>query len=193
MPFGVSRDFLTLAEDGQRRRLLELVPLAVGAILAGSVAELLDPARFGVYSWLFVASLGAGLGVGGIGGWLQTRAWADSFREGWTEWMHSAVGAGSMREVARRAGARAVNVDRTAAALLAALNVAVLVAAWFTLPPFSLATPYGAFAVSTVALTGLAIGARASLGLAEAWWCREIERQTLDLVEEGRVGVWGMR
>lgn len=193
MPFGVSRDFLTLAEDGQRRGLLELVPIAIGALLAGTVAELVDPARFGVYSWLFVASLAAGLGLGAIAGWLQTRSWAESLRNGWTEWMHSAVGAGSMREAARRAGARTVNVDRTAGAILAALNVAVLVAAWFTLPPFTLASPYGAFAILTVALTGLALGARASLGLAEAYWCREIEAQTLELVEDGRVGVWGMR
>ncbi len=193
MPFGVSKDFLNLAKQAQRRALIQLAPLIAAGLAGGAVAELLDPPRLGGFVIAYGAAIVAGLGLGGAIGWYEIRSWAESLRDGWQEWMHSAVGAGSMAETARRAGARRVSGGRLIAAVLVTLNAACLIAAWFTLPPFTLADPFGAFALVTVALTGLAVGAAATKGLVEAWWCREVEHQTLDLVEEGRVGVWGYR
>jgi hypothetical protein len=193
MPFGVSQDFLNLLDEGQRHGLLTLIPLAVAAIVGGTVAELLDPGRAGALVWLYAASLVAGVGLGGLVGWRTVNSWGESLREGWTEWMHAAVGAGSVREAAERAGARNVDLSRGVDAVLVAANAACLIAAWFQLPAFALLDVYGAFAIATVGLTGLVLGGRAALSVAEAWWCREIEEQTMDLVRDGRVGVWGMR
>jgi hypothetical protein len=193
MPFGVSQDFLNLLDEGQRRGLLALLPLAAAGLVGGFVAEMLDPGRAGAFVWLYAASLVAGLIAGGLLGWRTIQAWGESLREGWTEWMHAAVGAGSVGEAADRAGARNIEGSRAVGAGLLAANAACLIAAWFQLPSFALLDVYGAFAIATVASTGLALGVRAALGVAEAWWCREIEEQTLDLVREGRVGVWGMR
>lgn len=193
MPFGVSHDFLTLLDEGKRRGLVALLPLAVAGLAGGVVAELLDPGRAGAFLQLYGGALAAGVVAGGVAGWRVVRAWGESLRESWTDWMHSAVGAATVADAAERAGAPHVTVGRLAGAALLAANGAVLVAAWFRLPPFGFAEPYSALALVTVACTGLAVGARASIEVAQAIWCREIEQQTLDLVEEGRVGVWGMR
>lgn len=193
MPFGVSQDFLNLLDEGQRRGLLALIPLAAVAAAGGFVAEMLDPGRAGPFVWLYAASLLAGLVVGGLAGWRVVRAWGESLRESWTEWMHSAIGAPSIAEAAQRAGASRVEIGRAASAVLVAANAACLIAAWFQLPPFAFTDVYGAFAVATLGITGVVLGARAAIGLAQAWWCREIEEQTMDLVREGRVGVWGVR
>lgn len=173
--------------------MLALVPLALAAAAGGFVAEMLDPGRAGAFVWLYASSLLAGILLGALTGWRLVRSWGESLRDGWTEWMHSAVGAASMAEAAERAGAPRIAVGRLLAAGLVAGNAACLIAAWFLLPPFTLTEPYGALVLLTVAATGAAIGGRAAIGLAEAWWCREIEDQTLDLVQQGRVGVWGIR
>ncbi|PSG96927.1 hypothetical protein BRD56_08210 [Thermoplasmatales archaeon SW_10_69_26] len=193
MPFGVSQDFLNRLDEGQRRGLLALIPLTLAGLTGGFVAEMLDPGRVGAFVWSYAGSLVAGLAIGGLVGWRVVQTWGQSLRESWTDWMHSAIGAPDIGETAQRAGARHVTIGRATGAGLVAANAAVLIAAWFQLPAFALLDVYGAFAILTVAATGLAIGARAAIGLAEAWWCREIEDQTMDLVREGRVGVWGMR
>lgn len=192
MPFGVSQDFLNRLHEGQRRGLLALIPLAVASLTGGFVAEMLDPGRAGAFVWLYASSLVAGLAGGGLVGWRIVSSWGESLRESWTEWMHSAVGAPDIGETAERAGARRVTVGRATGAALVAANAAALIAAWFQLPPFTVLDVHGAFSIATVTATGLATGARAAIGMAEAWWCREIEQQTMDLVREGRVGVWGM-
>lgn len=193
MPFGVSKDFLDLTRKHQRDALVSLGWLIAAGLAGGIVAELLDPTRLGSFVLVYGIAAGAGLILGGLGGWLEVRSWAASLRDGWQDWMHSAVGAGSIGEAADRAGARRITLSGVLAAVLVVLNATVLVAAWFRLPPFELLDPYGALALVTVSSTGAAVGARAALGVVEAWWCHEIEDQTLSLVESGRVGVWGYR
>lgn len=193
MPFGVSKDFLNLAKKQQRQALLQLAPLVAAALVGGAVAELLDPSRLGRFVVTYAITLAAGLIAGGLLGWIEIRSWAESLKDGWQDWMHSAVGAGSMAETAERAGAMRITIGRVAAAVLVVLNAACLIAAWFTLPPFAVTEPYGLFAILTVGLTGLGVGSATMKSLVEAWWCREVEHQTLDLVESGRVGVWGYR
>lgn len=193
MPFGVSKDFLDVLEQGKRRALVGLAPLIGAGLLGGVAAELLDPPRLGDFVLLYAGAIVLGLGLGGLLGWLETRAWGESLRDGWSEWMHSAVGAGSVDETAERAGAWTLPAIGVWAAILVVLNASCLLAAWWTLPPFTLTDPYGALAVITVAATGATVGIRTVSLLVEGWWCREIEAQTLDLVHEGRVGVWGYR
>lgn len=193
MPSGVSYDFLTLLEDGKRRGILALGPLLVAGLAGGFVAEMLDPGRAGPFVWLYASAIVVGVGAGAFLGWREIRSWGESLRDGWTDWMHSAQGAGSVAEVAERAGAPRLHLNKIVGGLLAVANGAVLVAAWFQLPPWSLQSPYGVFAIATVACTGLGLGGQAALRIAEAWWCRQIEDQTLSLVEKGRVGVWGVR
>lgn len=193
MPFGVSKDFLNLAKRQQRHALMQLAPLLAAGLAGGAVAELLDPPRLGGFVLVYAAAVVAGLLAGGLAGWWETRTWGESLRDGWQTWMHSAVGAGSMGETADRAGAMQLTVHKMWAALVIALNATCLVAAWFTLPPFTLLEPFGALALVTVTVTGLTVGAATTKGLVEAWWCRQVEHQTLDLIEEGRVGVWGYR
>jgi hypothetical protein len=193
MPSGVAKDFLDHARDHQRHALLRVGLLAAAGLLGGIVAELLDPGRAGPFVVTYGVAVAAGLALGGAVGWLEVRSWADSLADGWQRWMEAAVGAGSMPATAERAGARRLTAGRAAGAVLVAANAACLIAAWSTLPPFTGLEPYGAFAVSTVAVTGAAVGGAATKVLVEAWWCREVEGQTLALVEEGRVGVWGYR
>lgn len=193
MPFGVSKDFLNLTQQRQRHALVALAPLAVLGLLGGVVAELLDPPRFGSFVLLYGAAVAVGLVVGVVVGWWETRSWAESLREGWTEWMHSSVGAGTIPEAAARAGARRIQISRASVAVLVVLNGSCLAGAWYRLPPFAVTDPFGAFAMVTVLATGLAIGAKATLNFAEAWWCRQVESQTRELVESGKVGVWGYR
>lgn len=193
MPSGVCYDFLNLLEDGQRQSLVRLAPLALAGLAGGFVAEMLDPGRIGTFVGLYLSMLAVGLIVGGLLGWREINTWGDSLREQWNDWMQSSQGASTVGEAAQRTGAPRIRVPKPAAAALVALNVACLVAAWFTLPSFTLTTPYGLFTVATVAATGVTIGIQAPVWVAEAWWCREIEDQTLSLVEEGHVGVWGVR
>ncbi|MDX1612187.1 MAG: hypothetical protein R3185_07440, partial [Candidatus Thermoplasmatota archaeon] len=153
----------------------------------------LDPPRVGAFVLLYLGALGAGLGVGALLGYLETRSWAKSLRASWQGWMHSAQGAASMGEAAGRTGALHFQRRGLLASILVVLNAAVLIASWFQLPPLSVTAPYGLLAIATVSLTGLSLGALLVLRIAEAWWCRQVERQTLNLVQEGRIGVWGVR
>lgn len=193
IPFGVSKDFLDLAKQGQRRALIGLAPLLLAGLAGGLVAELLDVGRMGGFVLLYIGALAGGLLAGSIAGWSQTQSWGESLKNGWSAWMHAAVGAGSMGEVAHRTGATRIPAAALVSAALAALNAACLIAAWFQLPALDLTDPFGAFAIVTVTLTGLTVGMRGPVILLEGWWCREVEQQTLQLVEEGRVGVWGIR
>ncbi len=193
MPFGVSKDFLDLAKQGQRRGLTSLAAILGLSLLGGLVAELLDAPRMGGFVLLYGASIAAGLLLGGLLGWLEVRSWAASLKDGWQTWMQSAQGAGTMGEAADRAGAMHLSFERVAAGLLVVLNGAALVASWFQLPPFALTDWHGAFTIVTVAATGLVLGSVLVIRLTEAWWCRQVEHQTLDLVQDGRLGVWGVR
>lgn len=193
MPSGVSKDFLDHAQQHQRYALILAAALSLVAALGGVVAELLSVDRLGSFVLVYAGALLVGLLGGAFLGWREVQSWAASLREGWQEWMRSAVGAGDIAETASRAGAKRFRWGRAWTAVLVALNAACLIAAWFTLPPFSLMDPFGALALATVALTGFTIGASTTRVLVEAWWCREVEGQTLELVESGRVGVWGYR
>lgn len=193
MPFGVSKDFLDLTRRGQRRGLTSLATVVLLGLLGAGVAELLDPPRFGTHVLIYLGAVGFGLLLGGLLGWLETRSWGQSLREGWQTWMESAQGASTMGEAAGRAGAMNLALGHVLTGLLIVLNGAVLVASWFQLPPLAIDDPYGALALVTVASTGLAVGSHLVVRLVEAWWCRSVEQQTLTLVEEGRIGVWGVR
>lgn len=193
MPFGVSKDFLDLAKQGQRRGLTSLAAILGLSLLGGLIAELLDASRMGEFVLLYGAAIVGGLLLGGLLGWLEVRSWASSLKDGWQTWMQSAQGAGSMGEAADRAGALHLAFERVAAGLLLVLNGAALVASWFQLPPFTLTDWHGAFTILTVAATGLVLGSVLVIRLTEAWWCRQVEHQTLDMVQDGRLGVWGVR
>lgn len=193
MPFGVSKDFLGLARDGQRRALYALGPLVLLGAAGWFVAELLDEPRNGAFVRHYLGSVLAGLALGALAGWFETRAWGESLKKGWSAWMHSAVGAGTMAEAAHRAGALHLRPWRTLAVVLVVLNGACLVASWSTLPPYTLVEAYGILTIGTVTVTGVALGAYVAVRAAEALWCRAVENQTLALVREGRLGVWGIR
>lgn len=193
MPSGVSKDFLDHAKRHQRRALARLATLTGVGLVGGGVAELLDVGRIGPFVVAYGVAVALGLALGGLAGWLEVRSWADSLRDGWRTWMEAAVGAGDMTETADRVGARTISLGRAVGAVLVAANAACLIAAWFTLPPITVLEPYGVFAFATVAATGMTVGAAATRVLVEAWWCREVEDQTRELIEAGRVGVWGFR
>ncbi len=193
MPSGVSKDFLDHAKHHQRHALAALAGLSTAALLGGVVAELVSVERWGSFVLAYAGALTAGVLLGGLVGWRQIRSWAASLRDGWQAWMRAAVGAGSMPETAHRAGAKRFRLGHAWVGALVALNAACLIGAWFALPPFSLVDPYGVFALATVTVTGVSVGSAASKVIVEAWWCREVEGQTLELVEAGRVGVWGYR
>lgn len=192
VPSGVSKDFLDHARTHQRFAVWAFLALIVVAFVGGVVAELVSAERWGAFFVVYVVALFAGAVAGSLLGWQEVQSWAKSLRDGWQTWMRAAVGAGGMAETAKRAGAWRVRWGWAWVSVLVALNAACLIAAWFALPAFAL-TPYGVFVFVTVALSGCTIGATGGLVVLEAWWCREVEGQTLALVEEGRVGVWGYR
>ena len=157
------------------------------------VAELLDEPRLGPFTALYAIGLVGGIFLGAVAGWYETRSWGSSLKEGWSGWMHAAVGAGTMGEAARRAGAIRLAPWRLLTVFLLTLNLVCLVAAWFALPSLTVTDAYGLLAVGTVAITGAALGAFLTVRFAEALWCRSVEHQTLELVRSGKLGVWGIR
>lgn len=193
MPFGVSKDFLTLAGQGKKSALRALGPAIGLGLLGAFVAEMLDASRLGGFVLLYLLGIVLGVGLGAAVGHLETRSWGESLKASWSGWMHASVGAGTIGEAAKRAGALHVSPWRVLTVSLAVLNFTCLVAAWFTLPPLTVAEPYGILAVGTVLVSGAAVGSFLAVRVAEGWWCRGVEQQTLDLVQQGRLGVWGIR
>lgn len=190
MARGVSDNFLQIARREQRLGRRAALAAVLLAPLAGFLAELADTPGYGpVWVWFVVAVLG-GLALGLVLARRRLEDYEADLRLRWNHWMHAAVDAHRLGDVARRVREQdplPSILGALAAAGLFGLNLLLFALLWVEVPW----APTLAWLV--VGLDGVVLGGLVTTSALVLRWSREFVRSAESMVQQGELAIWGER
>lgn len=187
MPHGVSDQFLRILGN-ERKGSLRAIALAIALLpFAYFMAELTDDPFLGLVVWLAALALAGGAAIGVLWARHQTARYNESLRQSWNQWMRMSLSCASVHEVAAHVHNKRsqVGLRGVAAAMLVILNGALFAFLWSALPwAFE-------FGVIVTATNGLVLGFLAGHAAWSWRWTSQFTKALDELINEGRVGLWG--
>lgn len=187
MPRGVTDQFLKILQHERRSNLRTALAMAGLSLVAYFMAELTDQPLLGAVVWLALGSLLVGAGAGLAYAWRQTRAYNESLRASWNQWMRMSLSCARVDEVARhvQARGRATPVANVGWGLLFAANATLFGALW---ADAAFALLLGA---AVAVANGLVLGTLAGRAVWNLEWSRRFSTALHEMLGRGEIGLWG--
>jgi hypothetical protein len=192
VPKGVSQDFLRILEADARAGIRRIWTLGVLALLLFAPAWYLAD-REGTAWWglvLHAVALGLAVGAGLLWGQRRLRAYEESLRSAWRDWMDYSLACETIPDLYARARGR----SRRNVAVLAAVVLFILWALeLWVLTMALMEEPSRWWAFAAVAGNAALAGALAGMHIRIWRWTRGFRNSLGDMMASGELGMWGVR